>query len=117
MSLHHESVRRGLYFACGERFVQLGSQSSEILHDATRRGSQPRHRASPPPLTPQAPSRRLRRLPTTGLWLVLGFERSEDVAGTAPRTHQLGIIAEPIPHHPVARAPLLLDLARRVLGI
>src|SRR5882762_11717143 len=71
--------------------------------NATRRGSQPRHRASPPPLTPQAPSRRL-RLTTTRLWLVLGFERPEDVAGTAPRAHQLGIIAEPIPHHPVERA-------------
>src|SRR2546427_12568600 len=54
-------------------------------------------------------SRRLRRLTTTGLWLVLGFERAEDVAGTAPRAHQLGIIAEPIPHHPVERAYLLLD--------
>src|SRR6266487_6069642 len=70
--------------------------------------------------SPQAlvlPSRRLRRLATAGLWLVLGFERAEDVAGTAPRTHQLGVIPEPIPHHPVERAYLLLDLGGHGLEI
>src|SRR6266571_2455440 len=60
---------------------------------------------------------RLRRLTTTGLWLVLGFERTEDVAGAAPRAHQLGIIAEPIPHHPVERANLFLDLGGHSLEI
>src|SRR5437667_8571084 len=83
------------------------------------RGAMDRH---PPRLvsSPQAlasPSRRLRRLTTTGLWLVLGFERSEDVAGTAPRAHQLGIIAEPIPHQPVEHTHLLGDLGGHGLEI
>src|SRR5689334_21290009 len=62
-------------------------------------------------------SRRLRCLPTTGLWLALGFERAEDVAGAAPRAHQLGIIAEPVAHHSIQRAHLLLDLGRHRVEI
>src|SRR5207247_9869242 len=60
-----------------------------------------------------------RRLPgfTTarpGLGLVLGLERPGHVAGTLPRPHQLGIIAEPIPDHPVQQAELLADVRGRL---
>src|SRR6266568_2494522 len=51
-------------------------------------------------------SRRLRRLTAArpGLGLVLGLERPSHVAGTLPRSHQLGIIAEPIADHLVQQA-------------
>ena len=65
------------------------------------------------------PSRRLRRLITArpGLGLVLGLERFSHVAGTFPRSHQLGIIAEPIADHLVQQAELLADVRGNHLQI
>src|SRR5213594_968936 len=56
-------------------------------------------------------SRRLRRLTTArpGLGLVLGLERPSHVAGTLPRSRQLGIIAEPIADHLIQQAELLAE--------
>src|SRR5438093_10014281 len=64
-------------------------------------------------------SRRLRRLTTArpGLGLVLGLERPSHVAGTLPRSHQLGIIPEPIPDHLVQQAELLADVRGNHLQI
>ncbi len=43
------------------------------------------------------PSGRLRRLPTTGPWLALGFERAEDVAGSTPVPASCVIVEIPAP--------------------
>src|SRR5467141_1864304 len=53
-----------------------------------------------------------RRLTTArpGLRLVLGLERPSHIAGTLPRSHQLGIIPEPIADHLVQQAELLADV-------
>src|SRR5207247_9182224 len=66
------------------------------------RGAMDRH---PPRLvsSPQAlafPSCRLRGLTPTGLWLVLGSEPAEDVAGTAPPAPSLAITPATTPHPP-----------------
>ena len=45
-----------------------------------------------------------------GLRLVRGVERPSHIAGTRPRSHQLGIIAEPIADHLVQQAELLADV-------
>src|SRR5207247_4180660 len=68
---------------------------------------------------PSSPSRRLRRLTTArpGLRLVLGLERSSHVSGAFPRTHQLGVISEPIPHDLVQQTQLLADVGRNSIKI
>src|SRR5258705_5171320 len=77
----------------------------------------PRLIASPPKSAP--PSRRLRRLTTArpGLGLVLGLERSRHIAGTLPRSHQLGIITEPIADRLVQQTELLADVRGNHLQI
>src|SRR6266705_4442210 len=77
----------------------------------------PRLIASPP--KPAQTSRRLRRRTTArpGRGLVLGLERPGHVAGTLPRAHQLGIIAEPIADHLVQQAELLADVRGNHLQI
>src|SRR5258706_143019 len=71
----------------------------------------PYFRNNPPPLTPPPPKsapplRRLRprTTPRPGLRRLRGVERPSHVAGTLPRSQQLGIIAEPIADHLVQQA-------------
>src|SRR6202165_1530157 len=66
--------------------------------------------ASPP--KPAQTSRRLRRLTTARprLRRVRGVERPSHIAGTLPRSHQLGTIAEPIADHLVQQTELLADV-------
>src|SRR5207237_4264131 len=63
------------------------------------------------------PSRCFRRLITTALRLVLGLERTEHVAGTRPRPHQLGLVPKTEPHETIEHPNLCLDLARHRLEI
>ncbi|SRR6266849_7522157 len=91
----------------------MTSIPSLLLSGATRRGNQPRHRASPPPPPPQAPSRRLRRLTTARPRFTFRFEGTKDIAGTRPRPHQLRVIPKPIPHQPVEHTHLVGRLQRR----
>src|SRR5881392_1974859 len=62
-------------------------------------------------------SRRLRRVTTADLGLVLGLERTEDVAGTRPRAHQLRLVPKAEPHETIEHPNLCLDLARHRLEI
>ena len=58
---------RGTCFWGARKRPRMSSRAQRgtcFWSNAIRRGSQPRHRASPPPLTPLAPSCRLRRLTT-----------------------------------------------------
>ena len=55
-------------------------------------------------------SRLRRRLSFTRLRLAPGPERPQHVAGAAPRSHQLGVVAEPIAHQPVEQSYLFDDL-------
>src|SRR5882762_10407989 len=78
-------------------------RASSLLLRIQRRSPSPERRGGQGVRT----SRRLRRLTTTArprLRLVLGLERPSHVAGTLPRSHQLGIIAEPIADHLVQQA-------------
>src|SRR6267143_3675678 len=67
---------------------------------------------------PAPPSRRLRRL-TAALarCLLLGLERPHHIAGAVPRSHQLGIVTEPILHHPIEHLQLLGNLRKKRLQI
>ena len=89
------------YAELHKQFVWINRQEAE-----SRRRGRPiaLPRLSAPPKS--APSRRLRRLTTArpGLGLVLGLERPSHTAGTFPRSHELGIIAEPIADHLVQQA-------------
>src|SRR5216683_92010 len=61
-----------------------------------------------------------RRRATTGLVTIGGFlrpERTDHVARAHPRTHQLLVVPEPIPHQPVEHPHLLRDLAEHGLKI
>src|SRR6185436_5814515 len=103
------ATMRQVSWGPGQDFIRRGllseSWGSPEHREARRLNIHPPRLALRPPT-----SRRFRCLTATALRPVLGFERTEDVAGAAPRAHQLGIIAEPVPHHPVERANLLHDL-------
>src|ERR1700694_6259365 len=72
-----------------------------------------------PPPKPAQTSRRLRRLTTARprLRRVRGVERPSHIAGTLPRSHQLGTIAEPIADHLVQQTELLADVRGNHLQI
>src|SRR5438270_13352474 len=51
------------------------------------------------------------------LRLVLGLERTEDVAGTRPRAHQLRLVPKAKPHETIEHPNLCLDPAHHRLEI
>src|SRR4051794_16173213 len=98
----------------------VGAASCLLGEDSVKqRGATDRHpprlTASPPEAAP--PLRRLQRATTPGLGLVLGLERTEDVADAAPRAHQLRLVPKAEPHETLEHPNLCLDRAHHRLEI